>query len=73
MIDTRLCELLGMELPILQAPMAGVQGGALAAAVSDAGGLGALPCAMLDAHSRARELATGATAGGGHGGPAGGS
>ncbi|MFZ5654263.1 MAG: hypothetical protein ACOY42_07690 [Pseudomonadota bacterium] len=70
MIDTRLCELLGMELPILQAPMAGVQGGALAAAVSEAGGL---PCAMLDARSRARELATGATAGGGHGGPAGGS
>src|SRR5690606_23695104 len=38
-------------------PMAGVQGGALAAAVSEAGGLGALPCAMLDTRSRARELA----------------
>ncbi len=39
--------LLGVELPILQAPMAGVQGAAMAIAVSEAGGLGALPCAML--------------------------
>ena len=35
--------LLGIELPILQAPMAGVQDSALAIAVSNAGGLGALP------------------------------
>ena len=40
-------ELFGIELPIIQAPMAGVQGSALAAAVSNAGGLGSLPCAML--------------------------
>ncbi|MBK6009186.1 DUF561 domain-containing protein [Ramlibacter ginsenosidimutans] len=40
-------ELLGIELPIIQAPMAGVQGSALAAAVSGAGGLGSIPCAML--------------------------
>lgn len=40
-------QLLGVELPIVQAPMAGVQGSALAAAVSEAGGLGSLPCAML--------------------------
>jgi nitronate monooxygenase len=39
--------LLGIELPIIQAPMAGVQGSALAAAVSNAGGLGSLPAAML--------------------------
>jgi nitronate monooxygenase len=39
--------LFGVELPIIQAPMAGVQGSALAAAVSKAGGLGSLPCAML--------------------------
>jgi nitronate monooxygenase len=39
--------LLGVELPIIQAPMAGVQGSALAIAVSNAGGLGSLPCAML--------------------------
>jgi nitronate monooxygenase len=40
-------QLLGIELPIIQAPMAGVQGSALAIAVSNAGGLGSLPCAML--------------------------
>jgi nitronate monooxygenase len=40
-------ELLGIELPIVQAPMAGVQGSALAIAVSNAGGLGSLPCALL--------------------------
>ena len=39
--------LLGIELPIVQAPMAGSQGHALAAAVSNAGALGSLPCAML--------------------------
>lgn len=40
-------KLLGIELPIIQAPMAGVQDSALAIAVSNAGGLGSLPCAML--------------------------
>ena len=43
----RLQQLLGVALPIIQAPMAGVQGSALAIAVSRAGGLGSLPCAML--------------------------
>ena len=51
-----LLQALGVELPIIQAPMAGVQGGALAVAVSNAGGLGSLPCAMLDAQGIAREL-----------------
>ncbi|MEH6608834.1 MAG: nitronate monooxygenase [Halioglobus sp.] len=41
-------EFLGTELPIIQAPMAGVQGPELAAAVSNAGGLGSLPCAMMN-------------------------
>lgn len=40
-------QLLGTDLPIIQAPMAGVQGSALTIAVSEAGGLGSLPCAML--------------------------
>ena len=40
---------LGVEHPAIQAPMAGVQGSALAIAVCQAGGLGSLPCAMLDA------------------------
>ncbi|HEY2159603.1 MAG TPA: nitronate monooxygenase [Isosphaeraceae bacterium] len=48
--------LLGIELPIIQAPMAGVQGGALAVAVSNAGGLGSLPCAMLDAGAMREEI-----------------
>jgi nitronate monooxygenase len=39
--------LLGVELPVIQAPMAGVQDEALAIAVADAGGLGSMPCAML--------------------------
>lgn len=46
--DRRVLDLLGIELPILQAPMAGANGAAMAIAVSQAGGLGALPCAMLD-------------------------
>jgi nitronate monooxygenase len=49
--------LLGVELPIIQAPMAGVQGSALAVAVSNAGGLGSLPCALLDLEAMRQELA----------------
>jgi nitronate monooxygenase len=49
-------ELLGIELPIIQAPMAGVQGSALAIAVCNAGGLGSLPCAMLDVDGIREEL-----------------
>ncbi len=48
--------LLGTALPIVQAPMAGVQGSALAVAVSNAGGLGSLPCAMLSPDALRREL-----------------
>lgn len=50
-------ELLGIELPIIQAPLAGVQGSALAIAVSNAGGLGSLPCAMLTSETMRAELA----------------
>jgi nitronate monooxygenase len=42
-----LTALLGTTLPLVQAPMAGVQGSALAVAVSNAGGLGSLPAALL--------------------------
>lgn len=49
--------LLGIELPIIQAPMAGVQGSALTVAVSNAGGLGSLPCAMLSPDAMRNELA----------------
>lgn len=50
-------ELFGTDLPIIQAPMAGVQGSALAIAVSNAGGLGSLPCAMLGLDTLRAELA----------------
>ncbi len=49
-------QLLGIELPIIQAPMAGSQGSALAIAVSDAGGLGSLPAAMLGPDALRAEL-----------------
>ncbi|MFL6623846.1 MAG: NAD(P)H-dependent flavin oxidoreductase [Sulfurifustaceae bacterium] len=48
--------LLGIELPIIQAPMAGVQVSALAIAVSNAGGLGSLPCALLSLDGMRKEL-----------------
>ena len=44
------------DLPIWQAPMAGAQAGAMAAAVSEAGGLGGLPCALLTAESMRKEI-----------------
>ncbi len=47
---------LGIELPIIQSPMAGVQDHRLAVAVSEAGGLGSIPCAMLGADAIAAEL-----------------
>jgi nitronate monooxygenase len=45
--DRRLLDLLGIELPIVQAPMAGAMDFELAAAAAEAGALGSLPCAML--------------------------
>ena len=45
---TTLASLLGTGLPLIQAPMAGVQDEALALAVARAGGLGSLPCALLE-------------------------
>ncbi len=50
-------QLLGIELPIIQAPMAGAQGSAMAVAVSNSGGLGSLPCAMLGLDAMRDELA----------------
>jgi nitronate monooxygenase len=51
-----LVALLGTELPVIQAPMAGVQGSALAIAVSEAGGLGSLPAALLSPETLRAEL-----------------
>lgn len=47
----------GLSVPIVQAPMAGSSGSALAAAVSGAGGMGSLPCAMLSADKIRDEIA----------------
>ena len=54
----QLQDLFGIELPIIQAPMAGVQGSELAIAVCEAGGLGSLPCAMLGPDAIASEIAS---------------
>lgn len=55
-IRTPLCDLFGIEHPVLLAPMAGVSGGALAAAVSRAGGLGLIGGGYGDADWLAREF-----------------
>lgn len=47
--DRRILDLFGIEHPLLLAPMAGSAGSALAVAVAQAGGLAALPCALLSA------------------------
>ena len=49
MIPTRLTNGLGITHPIVSAPMAFAGGGALAAAVSRAGGLGLISCGYGDA------------------------
>ena len=51
-----LARLLGSDLPIIQAPMAGSQNHRLAAAVCKAGALGSLPAAMLSASALAEEI-----------------
>ncbi len=55
-MDMNLQKRLGISIPIIQAPMAGVQGSALAVAVSNAGGLGSLPTAMFGADALRVEL-----------------
>jgi len=55
-IRTPLCDLFDIEHPVLLAPMAGVSGGALAAAVSEAGGLGLIGGGYGDADWLMREF-----------------
>lgn len=55
-MSNALTALFNVEKPIIQAPMAGVQDYRLAAAVSNAGGLGSLPCAMLGPDALREEL-----------------
>jgi len=54
--DRRILDLLGIDLPVLLAPMAGAGGSELAIAVAEAGGLGSLPCAMLSPEQIRGEL-----------------
>ena len=55
--DRRLLDLFAIEHPIVLAPMAGAMDWELAAAVSEAGGLGSLPCAMLTAAGAREQVA----------------
>jgi nitronate monooxygenase len=54
--DIRLLNLLGIELPIIQAPMAGAVSPEMVIQVSEVGGLGSLPCAMLSAEEARNAL-----------------
>ena len=57
----RVCELLGIDVPILQAPMTYIAGAQLASAVSNAGGLGVIETASPQGRAdltRVRELTT---------------
>jgi nitronate monooxygenase len=56
--DTRLLELFGIELPIVQAPMANSTGVEMAIAVAHAGGVGSLPCATLNPDKIREDVAT---------------
>ena len=51
-----LTDLIPSRLPLIQAPMAGAQGSALALAVCAAGGVGSLPAAMLSPEALQAEL-----------------
>ena len=54
--DNRVLDLLGVELPIIQAPMTGAMLSDMVVAVSEAGGLGSLPCALLSFEQARGEL-----------------
>jgi nitronate monooxygenase len=49
-------QLFAIEVPVIQAPMAGSQGSALAIAIANAGALGSLPAALLNADGLRQEL-----------------
>src|SRR5262249_5032424 len=54
--NDRFIKLSGIDLPIVQAPMAGSALSDMVAAVSQAGGLGSLACALLSVESARTEL-----------------
>src|SRR5436190_5464567 len=55
-MKTALCDSLGIEVPIIQAPMGGAVGPRLAAAVSNAGGLGMLVLWRADTDTMRRQI-----------------
>ena len=55
--DRRILDLFGIDIPIVQAPMAGANLAEMVIAVSEAGGLGSLPCALLSPERAREELA----------------
>jgi len=56
--DTRILDLLGIERPIIQGPMAGATNASMVIAASNAGGLGSMPAAMLSIEQLRAELTT---------------
>jgi nitronate monooxygenase len=56
--NDRFIKLCGIELPIVQAPMAGSALSDMVVAVSQAGGLGSLACALLSVEQARKELET---------------
>jgi nitronate monooxygenase len=57
-MDTRIVERFGIELPVIQAPMAGANGPEMVIAVSEAGGLGSLPGALYTPQQLGEALAS---------------
>jgi len=56
--DTRLRDLFSIDVPIVQAPMAGPVFSDMVIAVAEAGGLGSLPCATMGIEQLRSEFAT---------------
>jgi nitronate monooxygenase len=56
--NDRFLKVAGIELPIIQAPMAGAALSDMVIAVSEAGGLGSLACALLSVEQARKELET---------------
>ena len=56
--NDRFIKLFGIELPIIQAPMAGSAFSDMVVAVSEGGGLGSLACGLLSVEQARRELET---------------
>ncbi len=54
--NRELLDLIGIELPIIQAPLAGAGGSAMAIAACEAGALGSLPCGTLDGNKVRAEI-----------------